>query len=115
MRVDLFDFALPDELIAQRPAVPRDSARLLDVTPDALHDRSVRDLPYLLQPGDLLVFNDTKVIPARLVGKRPTGGGVEALLIRELGRNRWRTFARPVERMKIGDMLAFKGLNARIE
>jgi S-adenosylmethionine:tRNA ribosyltransferase-isomerase len=115
MRVDLFDFDLPDELIAQRPAVPRDSARLLDVAEDGLHDRSVRDLPRLLQPGDLLVFNDTRVIPARLVGKRPTGGEVEALLIRELGPTRWRAFARPLKRLKLGDTLAFKGLSARIE
>jgi S-adenosylmethionine:tRNA ribosyltransferase-isomerase len=68
MRVDLFDFDLPAELIAQRPAVPRDTARLLDVASDGLHDRTVRDLPRLLQAGDLLVFNDTKVIPARLTG-----------------------------------------------
>ncbi len=60
MRVDLFDFDLRQELIAQRPAVPRDSARLLDVAADSLHDRTVRDLPQLLQPGDLLIFNDTK-------------------------------------------------------
>ena len=64
MRVDLFDFDLPDDLIAQRPASPRDSARLLDVAPDSLQDRLVRDLPGLLRRGDLLVFNDTKVIPA---------------------------------------------------
>src|SRR5258708_3209274 len=115
MCFDLFVFELPPDLIAQRPAVPRDSARLLDVAPDGLHDRTVRDLPQLLQPGDLLVFNDTKVIPARLLGKRPTGGEVEALLIRELGPNRWRAFARPLKRMKLGDTLAFKGLSARIE
>ena len=82
MRTDLFDFDLPEDLIAQRPAAPRDSARLLDVAPDGLHDRVVRDLPSLLQRGDLLVFNDTKVIPARLIGTRAGGGKVEALLIR---------------------------------
>ncbi len=63
MRVDLFDFELPDDLIAQRPVSPRDSARLLDVTGETLHDRTVRSLPGLLRRGDLLVFNDTKVIP----------------------------------------------------
>ena len=67
-------------LAAQRPVSPRDAARLLDVAPDGLHDRTVRDLPGLLRKGDLLVFNDTKVIPARLLGTRPAGGKVEALL-----------------------------------
>jgi S-adenosylmethionine:tRNA ribosyltransferase-isomerase len=115
MRVDLFDFALPDELIAQRPAVPRDSARLLDVAADGLHDRTVRDLPELLQPGDLLVFNDTRVIPARLLGKRRSGGEVEAFLIRDLGGGRWLCFARPAKRLKAGDALAFVGLGAAVE
>ena len=114
MRVDLFDFELPEGLIAQRPASPRDSARLLDVAPDGLQDRTVRDLPALLQAGDLLVFNDTKVIPARLIGSRASGGKVEALLIRALGPDTWRTFARPTKRMKLGDRLTFDGLTARV-
>jgi len=70
MRVDLFDFDLPQDLIAQRPVSPRDSARLLDVTLQGPTDRTARDLPALLKRGDLLVFNDTKVIPARLFGTR---------------------------------------------
>src|SRR5258708_21684933 len=115
MRVDLFDFDLPDDLIAQRPAVPRDSARLLDVAADGLHDRTVRDLPELLQPGDLLVFNDTKVIPARLIGKRRSGGEVEALLIRDLGGGPWLCFARPAKPPKLGDLLAFNDLEATVE
>ncbi len=114
MRVDLFDFELPEDLIAQRPVVPRDAARLLDVTSDGLHDRTVRDLPSLLRQGDLLVFNDTKVIPARLIGTRPEGGKVEALLIRDLGDGRWLTFARPAKRMKPGHRLAFEGLSATV-
>jgi S-adenosylmethionine:tRNA ribosyltransferase-isomerase len=114
MRVDLFDFDLPEDLIAQRPANPRDSARLLDVAADGLHDRSVRDLPSLLKKGDLLVFNDTKVIPARLLGTRAGGGKVEALLIRDLGANKWCAFARPTKRMKVGDALAFTGLTAHV-
>jgi S-adenosylmethionine:tRNA ribosyltransferase-isomerase len=114
MRVDLFDFDLPDELIAQRPAVPRDSARLLDVAADGLHDRAVADLPGLLQPGDLLVFNDTKVIPARLIGTRPSGGKVEVLLIRERAESEWLCFARPTKRLKEGDALTFTGLGARV-
>ena len=114
MRVDLFDFDLPQELIAQRPVSPRDSARLLDVTSDGLHDRTVRDLPSLLQPGDLLVFNDTKVIPARLIGTRTSGGKVEALLIRAQAPDRWLAFAKPGKKLKIGDVLAFEGLIGKV-
>ena len=121
MRVDLFDFELPDDLIAQRPVSPRDSARLLDVAPDGLHDRAVRDLPGLLRRGDLLVFNDTKVIPARLKGLRPGSGGrqdvaVEALLIRDLGAGHWLSFARPTKRLRRGDVVTFaNGLAATVE
>jgi S-adenosylmethionine:tRNA ribosyltransferase-isomerase len=75
----------------------------------------VRDLPKLLQPGDLLVFNDTRVIPARLLGRRRSGGVVEALLIRDLGGGRWLCFARPAKRLKTGDALAFEGLGATVE
>jgi S-adenosylmethionine:tRNA ribosyltransferase-isomerase len=114
MRVDLFDFDLPQDLIAQRPAAPRDSARLLDVAADGPHDRTVRDLPKLLQPGDLLVFNDTRVIPARLLGRRRSSGEIEALLIRDLGGGRWLCFARPAKRLKTGDALAFEGLGATV-
>lgn len=114
MRVDLFDFDLPPDLIAQRPASPRDTARLLDVTRDALHDRTVRDLPNLLQAGDLLVFNDTKVIPARLLGTRASGGRVEALLIHQQGSDRWLAFARPGKRLKVGDALKFDVLAGRV-
>src|SRR5689334_4198869 len=120
MRVNLFDFELPDELIAQRPVSPRDSARLLDVAPEGLDDRTVRDLPWLLRRGDLLVFNDTKVIPARLKGVRGGAGGrqdvaVEALLIRDLGGGRWLSFARPTKRLRSGDALAFAGFGATVE
>jgi S-adenosylmethionine:tRNA ribosyltransferase-isomerase len=114
MRVDLFDFELPHDLIAQRPVSPRDSARLLEVTGDALHDRTVRDLPRLLEAGDLLVFNDTKVIPARLLGTRASGGKVEALLIRQQSGGRWLAFARPTKRLKIGDTLTFGSLHGSV-
>jgi S-adenosylmethionine:tRNA ribosyltransferase-isomerase len=114
MRVDLFDFDLPEALIAQRPAMPRDSARLLDVAADGLHDRIVQALPDLLQPGDLLVFNDTKVIPARLIGTRRSGGKVEVLLIRDLGAGHWLCFARPAKKIKPGDVLSFAGLSAKL-
>jgi S-adenosylmethionine:tRNA ribosyltransferase-isomerase len=114
MRVDLFDFDLPHDLIAQRPVSPRDSARLLDVLPNGLHDCTVRDLPRLLEPGDLLIFNDTKVIPARLLGTRASGGKVEALLIRQQSADRWLAFARPGRRLKVGDRLTFGALGGRI-
>lgn len=84
MRVDLFDFELPPDRIALRPAAPRDSARLLQVNGDGVSDHIVGELPDLLRPGDLLVFNDTRVIPARVVGSKPTGGQVEILLERVL-------------------------------
>jgi len=117
MRVDLFDFELPAERIAQRPAEPRDSARLLDIGAGAPVDRVMRDLPLLLRNGDLLVFNDTRVIPARLHGVRPGDGGegpearrdvnFEALLVRRLGDGAWRAFCRPGKRLKPGDTLRF--------
>jgi S-adenosylmethionine:tRNA ribosyltransferase-isomerase len=114
MRVDLFDFDLPRELIAQRPVSPRDSARLLEVMPNSLHDRTVRDLPGLLRTGDLLVFNDTRVIPARLLGTRTSGGKVEALLIRQQAADRWLAFARPGKRLRIDDVLTFEALTGRV-
>ena len=87
MQVDLFDFALPPERIALRPAVPRDAARMLVVEPGGMADRGVADLPALLRRGDLLVFNDTRVIPARLFGNKATGGRVEILIERLLPGN----------------------------
>jgi S-adenosylmethionine:tRNA ribosyltransferase-isomerase len=94
--------------------VPRDSARLLDVAPDGLHDRTVSDLPGLLQPGDLMIFNDTKVIPARLIGTRASGGKAEALLIRQQAADRWLAFARPGKRLRIGDVLTFGTLGGHV-
>ncbi len=79
-----FDFALPPELVAQHPAPERSASRLLDATGPLPVDRVFRELPALLQPGDLLVFNDTRVIKARLLGEKPTGGAVEALVERVL-------------------------------
>src|SRR5579863_8757509 len=105
MRVDAFDFELPKELIADRPAEPRESARLL-VVGEELRDRRIADLPRLLRPGDLLVFNDTKVLPARLVGRRGDAA-VEVTLHRDLGQGRWLAFARGAKRLKPGDHLAF--------
>ena len=106
MRVDAFDFELPRHLIAERPACPRDSARLLRVTADRLTDAQVRDLPAFLQPGDLLVFNDTKVIPARLRGRRTTAK-IEVTLHAELAADRWQAFARPAKKLRPGDRIDF--------
>jgi S-adenosylmethionine:tRNA ribosyltransferase-isomerase len=118
MRVDLFDFDLPDDSIALRPAQPRDSARMLMVDPGALpslRDAQVRDLAAMLAPGDALVFNDTKVIPAQLEGVRsrpgPDGQDVETavsatLHMREAA-DSWRAFMRPGKRIKIGDRVSF--------
>ena len=114
MRVDLFDFDLPDENIALRPASPRDTARMLVVRPGeepALCDRQVKDLTLLLRPGDALVFNDTRVIPAQLEGQRVREGGselpVSATLHMRVGPERWKAFARPGKRIKEGDRLIF--------
>jgi S-adenosylmethionine:tRNA ribosyltransferase-isomerase len=111
MRVDLFDFDLPENLIALRPAVPRDAARLLVSRPDRpVDDRVVRDLPDLLRPGDMLVLNDTKVIRARLTGSRSRGDSVariEAMLHSRVGPDRWRALARPAKRLRVGDRIRF--------
>ncbi len=111
MRVDLFDFDLPEERIALRPETPRDAARLLVVKPgEGLADRVVRDLPELLRPGDALVLNDTKVIPARLIGERIRDGStahVEVTLTRRTSAARWEALARPAKRLAIGDRLRF--------
>jgi S-adenosylmethionine:tRNA ribosyltransferase-isomerase len=105
MKVDLFDFELPEDRIADRPAEPREAARLL-VVGRALEDRLVGDLPSLLDPGDLLVFNDTRVIPARLYGRRGEVK-IEVLLHQRLDDRRWLCFARPGKRLRRGDQIVF--------
>src|SRR6266436_4056413 len=107
MRVEDFDFDLPRGLIASRPCEPRDSARLLFIPASGrFENRQVADLPALLRPGDLLVFNDTKVIPARLVGRRGAAL-VEVTLYRDLGGGSWRSFAKGARRLRAGDCLVF--------
>lgn len=118
MRTDLFDFELPEDRIALHPASPRDSARLLVVgpAPGELVDRSVLDLPSLLRPGDALVFNDTKVIPAALEGTRirdEAPAHVSFNLIKRVDESRWRAFARPAKRLKVGDRIRF-GAEGRV-
>jgi S-adenosylmethionine:tRNA ribosyltransferase-isomerase len=111
MRVDLFDFELPEDRIALRPENPRDAAKLLVVRPkDAFEDRIVRDLPSLLDPGDVLVFNDTKVIPAQLSGIRRRGDAsaqVDATLHMRVAPDRWLAFVRPGKRVAAGDRIHF--------
>ena len=108
MRVDLFDFELPAELIALRPARPRDSARLLLVDETRMVDRSMLDLPNLLQPGDVLLFNDTRVIPAQLEGRRG-GARIGATLHKREGPREWRAFVRNAKRLRPGDAVEFGG------
>lgn len=106
MRVDDFDFELPPEAIALRPASPRDSARMLVVEGDRLSDRFVRDLPGSLRPGDLLVFNDTRVVPAQLEGLRGEAK-IGATLHKREGPRRWRAFIRNAKRLRNGETIDF--------
>jgi S-adenosylmethionine:tRNA ribosyltransferase-isomerase len=108
MKTADFDFDLPRTLIATRPARPRDSARLLVVPAGAarFEDRAVRDLPQLLRRGDMLVVNDTRVIPARLVGRRGDAR-IEITLHKREADARWRAFAKPAKRLAVGDRVAF--------
>jgi S-adenosylmethionine:tRNA ribosyltransferase-isomerase len=106
MRVDLFDFELPPGRIALRPARPRDAARMLVVRPEGLEDRTVRDLPALLRPGDVLVFNDTRVIPAQLEGRRGEAR-IGATLHKRLDLRRWQAFVRNAKRLRQGDAIDF--------
>ena len=116
MRTDLFDFVLPEDRIALRPASPRDAARLLVVRPGegemaSFEDRTVRDLPDLLRAGDALVVNDTKVVPASLHGRRIGRGehepAIAANLIKRLDGSRWSALVRPGKRLAVGDVVRF--------
>ncbi len=122
MRTEDFDFDLPEDRIALRPVRPRDAARLLVVRGKAgpLEDRMVRQLPELLRPGDLLVFNDSRVIHAALSGERPGRDGgapvrIEANLHARAGADGWRAFLRPAKRVRVGDVVRFNGLDAAVE
>jgi S-adenosylmethionine:tRNA ribosyltransferase-isomerase len=106
MRVDLFDFDLPADRIALRPASPRDSARLLLLEGDRTEDHIVRELPDLLRPGDCLVFNDTRVIPAQLEGRRGDAK-IGATLHKREGPRDWIAFVRNAKRVRIGDRIDF--------
>ncbi len=120
MLVDAFDFELPETAIALRPAAPRDSARLLTVDPGAgspFGNLNVRDLPAMLEPGDALVVNDTRVVPARLFGLRRRGEAVariEVTLHRRDAADRWRAFIRPAKRLAEGETLLFESAGVLI-
>ncbi|MFK4486585.1 S-adenosylmethionine:tRNA ribosyltransferase-isomerase [Bradyrhizobium sp. USDA 336] len=110
MRTDLFDFDLPPERIALRPASPRDSARMLVVENGALRDQIISDLPQWLRPGDQLVVNDTKVIAAQLKGRRigrDTEPKIEATLIKRLDGSRWQALVKPAKKLAPGDRIRF--------
>ena len=108
MRVDLFDFDLPTDRIALRPARPRDAARMLLVKGDSISDRGVLDLPDILRPDDVLVFNDTRVIPAQLEGKRGEAS-IGATLHKREDLRSWWAFVRNAKRVRDGDVVEFAG------
>jgi S-adenosylmethionine:tRNA ribosyltransferase-isomerase len=112
MRTDLFEFDLPKDVIALRPAVPRDSSRLLVVRPDSgFTDSRLADLPELLRPSDQMVVNDTKVMPASLQGRRlgrdKAEPRIEAMLHRRIDGARWSAFVKPARKLKVGDVIRF--------
>jgi S-adenosylmethionine:tRNA ribosyltransferase-isomerase len=126
VRTDLFDFDLPEDRIALRPASPRDSARLMVVRADGTREhKHVRDLPELLRAGDVLVVNDTRVLPVRLTGRREAreqgeGASIEVTLIRCIAPDTWRAYARPAKRLREGDIVHLGkdlrgGIDARLE
>jgi S-adenosylmethionine:tRNA ribosyltransferase-isomerase len=108
MRLSDFDYTLPEELIAQEPLEPRDAARLLvlDRTSNQMAHHQVRDLPNLLRPGDLVVANRSRVLPARVRGRLHGGGAAEFLLLRRLAAGRWQALGRPARRLRPGDVVS---------
>ncbi len=105
------DYDLPAQRIAQEPIEPRDAARLLVDRGDSIEHRRVTDLPSLLQPGDLVIVNDTKVLPARLAVRRSTGGAAEILLLEARDDGSWEALARPSKKLMPGDVVSVKGLD----
>jgi S-adenosylmethionine:tRNA ribosyltransferase-isomerase len=122
MKLSDFDFDLPDDLIALRPAQPRRSSRLLLAQDKQLHDRHVFDLPDILQPGDRLVLNDTKVLPARLFGARhregpagPTSAKIDVTLLEPRADHRWSALVKPLKKIRDGEDIVFSdALSARV-
>ena len=119
MQVEAFDFDLPDENIALRPANPRDAARLLHVSKSGrFTDHIIRDLPTFFSAGDLIVVNNTKVIPARLEAERhrpgASGARIELTLTEQIEATRWQALLKPAKRVKPGDVLIFKSMKAEV-
>ncbi|MDP9456234.1 MAG: tRNA preQ1(34) S-adenosylmethionine ribosyltransferase-isomerase QueA [Actinobacteria bacterium] len=116
MRTEELDYELPEELIAQKPAVPRDSSRLMlvDTSTGEISHHAFHDLPGFLRPGDALVLNETKVLPARLAARRPGGGAAELLFLNEIGDGAWEVLARPSRRLKPGMELSANGDSLRL-
>ena len=106
MKTSLFDFDLPQECIAKHPVSPRDASRLMVVRANSLEDKRIIDLPELLREGDVMVFNNTRVIPARLSGKRGQVR-IEVTLHKQIGEKAWRAFAKPGKRLHVGDSIVF--------
>lgn len=111
MHISDIDYDLPEELIAQKPIEPRDSARLLVFRDNAIQHRIVSELPEFVQPGDVVVVNDTRVLPARLVLQRKTGGAAEVLLLekRTPDGRLWEALVRPARKLKVGEILEYFG------
>ena len=110
MNISDFDYFLPEEQIAQVPADPRDSSRMMVLSPktQTIEHRHFYQLDEYLMDGDVLIFNDTRVIPARLIGVRqPTGGKAEVFLLRQLERDRWEVLVKPGKKMRVGSVIAF--------
>ncbi|NOY45545.1 MAG: S-adenosylmethionine:tRNA ribosyltransferase-isomerase, partial [Deltaproteobacteria bacterium] len=115
MRIGDFTYELPPDRIAQFPVEPRDASRLLVVRPaGAFEDTGFRDLPRLLEPGDLLVVNDTRVLPARLLGRKPTGGRVEVLLLTRLAPGEWEALVRASKPVRAGMRIAVADGGVRV-
>ncbi|HNS67120.1 MAG TPA: tRNA preQ1(34) S-adenosylmethionine ribosyltransferase-isomerase QueA [Mesotoga infera] len=116
MKTSEFDYYLPEELIAQKPVVPRDSSRLLviDRARESIDHRSFREIIEYLNPGDTLVMNDSRVIPARLIGRKDTGASVEALLIEKIDQGLWKAIVRPGNKVKKGSRLIFGSLDCEV-
>ncbi len=109
MQTDLFDFNLPETAIAQHPCTPRDAAKMLVVHEDRCMDDKILNLADYFDEGDVLIFNNTRVIPTRLFGFKPTGGKVEIMLHKMCGHTCWQAFARPARKAVLGMELAFNG------
>jgi S-adenosylmethionine:tRNA ribosyltransferase-isomerase len=115
MKLSDFDYTLPPERIAAEPAEPRDTARLLDMRGGKLADRLVADLPSCINPGDLLIVNDTKVIPARLIGKRGEAT-ISITLHQRVSDSGWRCFAKPAKKLRLGDLIVFgENFSAKVD